>query len=256
MFELKKDEMHKIIPLCEGNEQSDVWACIQGYMGKAFVDEIDNPKCAKLLVADFCYLFGCASDNETAKEMVIQLQEDCKGKIIDAKDKKWGMLIEEIYEKQYRKFNRYTMKADMEAFDIEKLRLYAENIPGIYSMKRIDEELYHKVFEKEWTLDLCSNFSSPDDFLSNGIGYVVVLDGEIVSGASSYSRSQNSIDITIGTEQEHRRKGLALACASKLILECLQQNICPGWEAANADSVALAEKLGYTFIGEYPVYMI
>ncbi|MBK1809116.1 GNAT family N-acetyltransferase [Clostridium sp. YIM B02505] len=53
-----------------------------------------------------------------------------------------------------------------------------------------------------------------------------------------------------------KQGGLALACASKLILDCLERVIYPRWDAANLESVALAEKLGYHFDKEYIVYSI
>lgn len=56
-----------------------------------------------------------------------------------------------------------------------------------------------------------------------GVGYVVMKDGEIISGASSYSYCEGDIDITIETKPEYKRQGLALACASKVILECMQE---------------------------------
>lgn len=49
-------------------------------------------------------------------------------------------------------------------------------------------------------------------------------------------------------------KGLAAACASALILECLNRGLYPSWDAANRESLALAEKLGYRFDREYPAY--
>ncbi|OPJ64374.1 GNAT acetyltransferase [Clostridium oryzae] len=104
--------------------------------------------------------------------------------------------------------------------------------------------------------DCCSNFASLEEFLEHGIGYVIVHNGEIISGASSYSYCEGSIEITIGTKKEFRRKGLALAVASKLIVECMERNIYPAWDAANLESVALAEKLGYHFDKAYEVYSI
>ena len=46
------------------------------------------------------------------------------------------------------------------------------------------------------------------------------------------------------TREDHRRKGLAYACGAKLILECLERELYPSWDAQNMWSVALAEKLG------------
>lgn len=57
---------------------------------------------------------------------------------------------------------------------------------------------------------------------------------------------------TIDTKPEYRRKGLATAVGAALILECLQAGLYPSWDAASRISVALAEKLGYTFSHAYP----
>jgi len=49
---------------------------------------------------------------------------------------------------------------------------------------------------------------------------------------------------------------LAYVCAAKLILECLDRNLYPSWDAQNEISVALAEKLGYHFSHTYTAYEI
>ena len=78
----------------------------------------------------------------------------------------------------------------------------------------------------------------------------------MVSGASSYSRYKNGIEIEIDTKAEFRQKGLAYACGAKLILECLSRNLYPSWDAQNKISVALAEKLGYHYDHEYTAYEV
>ncbi|MBG9732904.1 hypothetical protein ABD86_00095 [Paenibacillus alvei] len=52
--------------------------------------------------------------------------------------------------------------------------------------------------------------------------------------------------------KKDRRKGLAATVASTLILDFLDRGKYPGWDAANAESVELAKKLGYTFKESYP----
>ena len=83
------------------------------------------------------------------------------------------------------------------------------------------------------------------------IGVVISKDGLIISGASSYSRYQNGIEIEIDTRKEYRRNGFACICAAKLILECLKRNLYPSWDAHNKASAALAEKLGYHYSHAY-----
>ena len=72
-----------------------------------------------------------------------------------------------------------------------------------------------------------------------------------MSGASSYSRYREGIEIEIDTREDHRQKVLAYACGAKLILECLKRNLYPSWDAQNKISVAWAEKLGYHYSHAY-----
>ena len=53
-----------------------------------------------------------------------------------------------------------------------------------------------------------------------------------------------------------RRRGLARACAARLILECLDRGLYPAWDAHNKASLALALKLGYHFDKEYEAFEI
>ena len=77
-----------------------------------------------------------------------------------------------------------------------------------------------------------------------------------MSGAAAYCASRKEIDIQIDTLPEFRRKGLALACGAKLILECEKRGLYPSWDAHNPASAALAQKLGYHMEKEYPAYVV
>ncbi|MFT3983058.1 MAG: GNAT family N-acetyltransferase [Lachnospiraceae bacterium] len=78
----------------------------------------------------------------------------------------------------------------------------------------------------------------------------------LVAGAYSYAFYKGGIEVEIDTKEEERRKGLALVCAVKLIMECLERGLYPSWDAHNKESLALAEKLGYVFDKKYPAYEI
>ena len=84
-----------------------------------------------------------------------------------------------------------------------------------------------------------------------GLGVVIQKDGVVVSGASSYTRYRDGIEIQVDTREDFRRRGLAFICAARLILECLDRGLYPSWDAHNWASLALAEKLGYTFSHAY-----
>lgn len=53
------------------------------------------------------------------------------------------------------------------------------------------------------------------------------------------------------TQKEYRRRGLASICGARLILECLQRELYPSWDAHSRASLTLAEKLGYHYSHTY-----
>jgi predicted GNAT family acetyltransferase len=89
-----------------------------------------------------------------------------------------------------------------------------------------------------------------------GIGFAILYKNELVSGASSYARYRDGIEIEIDTKEQYRRRGLASVCGAKLILKCLERNLYPSWDAQNRWSVALAQKLGYHYSHVYDAYEI
>ena len=164
-------------------------------------------------------------------------------------------LNEYLSEKNYC-YKRYAIKHEKYVFDKNNLQQLIKELDPTYEIKQIVEEIYKEVLGIDWAADGCCFFKSYVDFKKNGLGYVVFKDGQLVCIASSYTAYENTIGVTIGTVKEHRRKGLAAACAATLILECLERGIYPEWEAANMDSVALAEKLGYHFDKAFDVYSL
>lgn len=98
------------------------------------------------------------------------------------------------------------------------------------------------------------NFDQYNDFERLGIGYFVLKDGEVIGGASSFSRYNSGIEIQIAIAPEYRGKGLAKACAAKLLMDCYDEELYPNWDAANPTSEALAKTLGYEFQRENVIY--
>ncbi len=85
---------------------------------------------------------------------------------------------------------------------------------------------------------------------------MILKDGKFVSGASSYTRYNEGIEIEVDTIKSERRKHLALVSCSALILRCLEEGLYPSWDAHNMMSVRMAEKLGYEFDHEYFAYEV
>lgn len=253
MYCLKKEDMYRIAPIFEGWKETLIWSCLQGYMGEAWVDDIQDPKSVQIITGDFCFFAGIPNI-ELVKNIPEHFPSQCI--LMIPQDDQWGNLIEQVYKNNCNRFMRYAIKKEPDIFDTEKLRSYIERLPSEYSIRKIDEEIYNKVKTEEWSEDLCSQFPTYNDYEKYGLGFVVLHDSKIVCGASSYTVYDKGIEIEIDTKKEYRRKGLALACASRLILECLDRGLYPSWDAANRGSVFLAEKLGYHFDKEYTTYSI
>lgn len=131
-----------------------------------------------------------------------------------------------------------------------------QSLDSGYKLKLIDEDAYEQIMQNSWSRDLCSQFRDYNDYEARGIGAAVLHNGQVVSGASSYTIYDEGIEIEIDTRKDHRRRGHALACGARLILDCMERGLYPSWDAQNRESLALAEKLGYHFDREYTVFII
>ena len=257
MIQLGKHQMSKIASLFEETKETLIWSCLQGHMGNAWADCIENPICAQILTGDFCFYAG-ESQTDEALLLVKNIPSFYNRPwiLMIPQNKFWGELIEQEYENKFEKYNRYAIKKEKDIFDIERLQSYLEKLPEGYDLLPIDERLYILSSNEKWSSDFCSQFSSYNDYLERGIGFAILHAGKFVCGASSYTVYNEGIEIEIATREEYRQKGLATIWASKLIMECLKRGLYPSWDAANKESVALAEKLGYHFDIEYITYEI
>lgn len=234
-------------------QETMVWSCLQGVMGKLYADSSDNPESVMAIIGDFCFFAGIPN-----RELVSFRPEWCRQDfiIMVAYTPDWYPLIEEVYGKKAKRVTRYATKKERGVFERKKLESYTDMIPTGFSLKLIDRELFERCLKQNWSRDFVSLYTGYEEYKKTGLGVVAVKDGEIVSGASSYSSYKEGIEIEIDTREEYRRMGLASACGARLILECLDRGLYPSWDAQNKWSISLAEKLGYYFDYEYVAYEI
>lgn len=243
--------------LFANTEETLVLSCLQGHMGRAFADRLEDPRCAQILVGDFCFFTGDAG-LAGAKELVRNIPRDFSSPVIlfIPLAPGWNILIEQTYSGRFEKTTRYAIKKEPDAFDRHYLEKLVSQLPEGFTMRSIDRELYWKSFEQEFSRDFCAQFDSAEDFLRRGLGVCALYQGTLVAGASSYTVYDSGIEIEVDTHPDFQRRGLACACAAKLILTCLEKGLYPSWDAANLASVSLAQKLGYHLDFAYPTYQI
>lgn len=251
IYETKQTK--KAAPLFKDWQESLIWSCLQGVMGTLYVDSPKRPASAMIILGDFCYLAGKPDSR-------FILHKPYPGMIMVPQDDAWSRLIEDCgggkipYE--IKKVTRYAIKKEPGVFDTKKLQAAAASLPEGYTLKLMDETLFHYCHKTDWCRDWVSQYDSYALYQQYGLGAVAFKDGVPVSGASSYSGYRGGIEVEIITHEDHRRKGLAYACAARLILECLKRDWYPSWDARTKWSAALAEKLGYHFDHAYTAYEI
>ncbi len=228
-----------------------VWSCLQGIMGEIHTNTAGDAAIA--ILGDFAFYAGNPSE-ELIRFAPKNYKQDFL--IMVPHNAAWAELIETCYGDQAKRVTRYAIKKEQDIFDVSKLEQASMNLPEGYELKLLKEQEYNMCQNNGWANDLVSQYKDYETYKKLGLGVVVLKEGELVSGASSYSRYKEGIEIEIDTREDHRRKGLAYACGAKLILECLENGLYPSWDAQNKWSVSLAQKLGYHFSHEYTAYEI
>ncbi|MDO4324042.1 MAG: GNAT family N-acetyltransferase [Lachnospiraceae bacterium] len=241
-------DSNNVSVLFDNWDETLIWSCLQGIMGKIYADNPDRPTAAMAVIGDFTFFAG-----KPNIELVSYKPDECTQNfmIMVPQDVHWQKTILHFYGSRAKIISRYAIKKEPDIFDIEKLEKAVAALPEQYELSMIDERLYHMCKAEAWSSDLVSQFLTYTDYRRLGLGAVICKDHKIVSGASSYSRYRSGIEIEIDTKKEYRRKGLAYICGAKLILECLKRGLYPSWDAHNKGSVALAEKLGYHYSHSY-----
>ena len=144
-----------------------------------------------------------------------------------------------------------------ERLDGSRLCEFGSRVPEGYRLKRIDLGLARKLARErsEFAADHLLAFASPEEFVERGFGFCLLAGDQIVSAATTFAICRRGIEIQISTREKHQHKGLATVVAAHLLRHSLQQGLDPNWDAANQASVCLAQKLGYTPQGTYPLVL-
>lgn len=229
-------------------EETLIWSCLQGIMGKLYADDLDSPTAAMAVLGDFIFFAG-----KPNMELVSYKPAWCKQSfmIMVPQNENWQNAIISCYGSKAKVVSRYAIKKEPDIFDKNKLEKVICSLPEEYELCMIDEPLYQMCKANAWSMDLVAQFPHYELYRKLGLGAVICRNNAIVSGASSYSRYREGIEIEIDTKEDYRRRGLAYICGAKLILECLKRNLYPSWDAQNKFSVSLAEKLGYHYSHTY-----
>jgi len=252
IFEADIHVRQKLIPMFEKIDSTIILSCLQGHMGTAWVDDLENPTVAQITVGIFVFFAGNAN-TKAAEELLYNLPEFTLA-IVDSDE--WKNRIETVHVGSSEKFQRYRFKKNSEHLNRAHIQSLLSTLPRGYEVKRIDKTIANDSSFHELSEDFVSQFDSIDDFINRGIGYAIIHNGHVVSAATSFSIYNDGIEIEVASHPDYRRKGLATIVASTLILDCLDKGKYPSWDGANEESVKLAQKIGYKLQEAYDTYFI
>ncbi|MGN4422351.1 GNAT family N-acetyltransferase [Bacillus cereus group sp. MYBK30-1] len=252
IYEADNNVREKLVSMFENIDSTIVLSYLQGHMGNAWVDNLENPTVAQINVGIFVFYAGDPNAEE-AEELLYNLP-DFTLAIVDSDE--WKHRIETVHKGSIEKIQRFRFSKNPEDLDRVHIQKLLSTLPEEYEIKKIDKDIAKASSFHELSEDFISQFDSIDDFIDRGVGYAILHKGQVVSAATSFSIYDVGIEIEIASHPKHRRKGLATIVASALILDCLDRGKYPSWDGANSESVKLAKKLGYTFKESYDTYFI
>lgn len=214
--------------------------------GMAYVDSADVPR-AFIITDGFFHYFAGDLASESGKAMLGGINS---GLLMAGADG-WHDVLQSVFGERLLKITRYRFASD--SLSLDHIRQLAQANPHTANVQQVDIDLANRLPGPY--LDL-ANFDSPEDFVARGSGFALVNADDNLGGAYASLVASDAIEISIFVNFDHHRKGIATALACKLLEWCLERRINPHWDAANKQSCGLAEKLGYTPLGEYTAYYL
>lgn len=127
----------KLVPMFEHMDSTIVLSYLQGHMGDAWVDNLENPTVAQITVGIFVFYAGNPSAEE-AEELLHNLPEFTLA-IVDSDE--WKNRIETIHKGSYEKFHRFRFNKDPQNLNRVRIHNLLSALPEEYEIKKIDKEI-------------------------------------------------------------------------------------------------------------------
>lgn len=222
---------------------------LSGFQGSVLVDRSTSPQSALAIVgkgAPFAFLGG-----QVNEDLWMHLP---KGDLIMVpQSSAWSNYLMTIKQHEVSPFIRYAMQAPQK-FNRQRINQMKQSLADSYSISVINQQLFNQCLEESWSKDLVSNFDNYQDFCQQAMGFVVLNQGKIISGASTFLPLANGIEIEVDTHPRYQGQGLATIGVSYLINACLDREWYPSWDAHTAISRDFSKKFGYSVSFDYQAF--
>ncbi|MGN1021324.1 MAG: GNAT family N-acetyltransferase, partial [Aristaeellaceae bacterium] len=203
-----------------------------------------NPRAAVMAVGDFL-LCGGAAEETLLREAVASVR---KPWLVWAPGA-WLRALEGVAP--FRLTERQAFAPQVQPEDAH-LRRMLDNPPAEVRLQPLEGAWIPWCRARAWSLDFVSQFTD-GAFAAEGLGMLVMRQGEPVSGAASYVRYPGGLEVQITTREGCEGRGYATLAAAALILRAHAAGLAATWDAANPASGHIAQKLGYRPADRYAV---
>ena len=171
---VKIKDIEKVKGLFGDWENNFLLSCLQGIMGEVYSLDLDNPKSAVAVIGDFRMFAGEHNEN-------LLKYDYKKGEmdIIIPQNDKWAELVRNTFDvdlegvPELKEIKRYSTFEDMSQFDVDKLNEIKSSAKEGFEILDIDEEIYKRCLENEWSKDLVGIYNNYEDYSKKGIGVVL-----------------------------------------------------------------------------------
>jgi GNAT superfamily N-acetyltransferase len=221
---------------------------VEGQMGAAFVDNVEQPTVFKIQSGPFVYLAGAVA----GPGVTAALETITSEVLLMPSAPGWLEAIQQRYGEQVVPFDRYSFSADRLSLEHLETLCHASSK---YAVRRMDAKFAASLWGQEHFVDL-AYFDSPEDFEQRGLGFYAAVDEMIVGAAYSQLVCSRGIEVSLYVMPKHRERGLGTLLSSHLVKVCLENGQEAHWDAANLESCRLARKLGYLPDGTYQAHYL
>jgi len=222
---------------------------IEGQMGRAYVDDLEDPTAYKIAAGPFFYFAGeYLSPGGWAMLGTIKPYE-----LFMPSAPGWIEGAKSLFAGRLNGVDRYSFSsANLSAKKLERIVAASAFQDEAHPM---DLAFVSELWGEEHFVDF-SEFDSAQDFIARGVGFYLKKNGKAIGAAFSSLVCSRGIEISVYVEEKHRRQGIATLLSARLLLWCLKRSAEPHWDAANPESAKLALKLGYTPTGSYEAHYL
>lgn len=219
-------------------------------MGQVWTDSPVNPRGTVATVGDFLYCGGQAGLSAT-RMLRTAVNSEKRNWLVYAPGA-WKAALDKVCVSTPE--TRYAFDHTAQPEDAHLRRLLRHTPEGL-SFCPIEGERIVQCRQEAWSRDFVSMFTD-EQYARTGLGVLAMMDGQPVAGASSYVSYAGGIEVQVQTRDGWEGRGLATLVAAQLILSAHARGLIATWDAANAVSAHIAEKLGFRAAGTYTVYEV